>query len=53
MPHTQKSQIGPTNASNNWSCGRFERFQLLTALGGSRYLKPPALPEVADIPFFH
>jgi len=29
--------------------GRFERLLFLTALSGSRYLKPPALPEVADL----
>ena len=28
--------------------GAFERLPFLTALSGSRYLKPPALPEVAD-----
>src|SRR5258708_2973825 len=37
-----------TNASNNWNWWRFERLPFLTALSGSRYLKPPALPEVAD-----
>src|SRR5437773_7387102 len=43
---TRKRKI---NASNNWNSGRFERLRFLTALSGSRYLKPPALPEVADL----
>ena len=31
------------------SCSnRFERFRYLTALSGSTFFKPPALPEVAD-----
>jgi len=38
-----------TNASNNWNWWRFERRLFLTALSGSRYLKPPALPEAADL----
>src|SRR3990172_4561958 len=45
ISRTRKRKI---NASSNWNSGRFERLRFLTALSGSRYLKPPALPEVAD-----
>jgi len=45
---TSKTRKRKINASNHWSWRRFERLPFLTALSGSRYLKPPALPEVAD-----
>src|ERR1035441_6408381 len=43
-----KTRKKKTNASNNWDWWRFKRLLFLTALSSSRYLKPPALPEVAD-----
>ena len=44
-----KTRKRKTNASNNWNWGCIERLLFLTALSGSRYLKPPALPEVTDL----